>query len=74
MRAARTFEQAVDTGWRNLRFIEHDPRWRLFLELPAVQSQLAFVRADLERQRGIVEADDAEQDFRAIVDAQSAGQ
>ena len=69
--AVRTFEQAVDTGWRNLRFIEHDPRWQPFFELPAVQSQLAFVRADLERQRVAVTASDAERDFRALVESRT---
>lgn len=64
--AVRTFEQAVDTGWRNYHFIKHDPRWQEFFALPAVQSQLAFVRADLDRQRKLVEAMNAERDFRVI--------
>jgi tetratricopeptide (TPR) repeat protein len=66
----RAFEQAVDTGWRNYHWIRHDPRWQEFLALPAVQSQISFVRADLERQQKIVQARDAEQDFRAIFDQQ----
>ena len=71
--AVRTFEQAVDTGWRNFYFIEHDPRWTEFFALPAVQSQLAFVRADLERQRKLVEAADAAEDFRATIETELAG-
>jgi len=66
--AVRTFEQAVDTGWRNYNFTRHDARWREFFELPAVSSQLAFVRADMERQREQIEALDAQSNFREIVE------
>ena len=71
--AAHTFERAVDTGWRDYYFIEHDPRWQDFLALPAAQSQLAFVRADLERQRELVRAADASDDFRDFVESILAG-
>jgi tetratricopeptide (TPR) repeat protein len=70
--AVRTFEQAVDTGWRNYHFIKHDPRWQEFFALPAVQSQLAFVHADLERQRKLVEAMNSERDFRVIFEQKLA--
>ncbi len=67
--AVKTLEQAIETGWRNFAFVENDPRWQEFLAGPAVKSSMAFVRADLERQRKLVAEIDAEEDFKAEVDA-----
>jgi len=44
------------------------PRWRDFFELPAMKCLMAFVKSDFDRQRDIVEAMDAEENFRAIVE------
>jgi len=68
--AVRSFEQAVDAGWRNYNFIRHDARWQEFFELPAVKSQLAFVRADLDRQRQQIELLESQSDFRERFDRQ----
>jgi len=67
--AVRHFEEAVDSGWRKYRFIENDGRWAGFFDNPAVQSQLAFVRADLDRQREAIRASGADAEFRAEYDA-----
>ena len=67
--AVRTFERAVDTGWRNYLFVANDFRWREFLHLPAMKSALAFVKADLDRQRRLVEDIESQEDFKAEVEA-----
>lgn len=67
--AADVFEVAVDTGWRNYSFVVHDPRWQGVLAHPRLKSPLAYVLADLERQRQRVETIDASQDFRSRFDA-----
>jgi TolB-like protein/tetratricopeptide (TPR) repeat protein len=67
--AVHTFELAIESGWRGYVYIENDLRWQDFLQEPAVKSSIAFVKSDLERQRKLVEAIEAEQDFKAEVNA-----
>ena len=68
-RAADVFEHAVDAGWRDYRFIIRDPRWQRIIDNPRLRSALAYVQADLDRQRQRVEAIDATDDFRSRLDA-----
>lgn len=64
---ARTLSDAVDAGWRDYYYVLHDPRWQLLLEREDVQALMERVRADLERQRTLIEADDDEDNLRDIV-------
>ena len=41
-------------------------RWAEMLKLPAFRSLLSWVKADPDRQRKMVEAADAKEDFRTI--------
>ena len=55
---------AVELGWANYYGIVNDPAWGETLEMPEFAAVLAEARANNERQRAIVEAADAGQDFR----------
>lgn len=65
--------RAVNLGW----YAEeggyydaiNDPAWAALIARPAVQALLEKARARLEQQRSIVEASDAEHDFRAEIEA-----
>jgi tetratricopeptide (TPR) repeat protein len=57
--------QAAAAGWANYYRIANDPAWDETLEIPEFQAVLAEAKANNDRQRAIVEAADAEQDFRA---------
>lgn len=72
--AISAFESAVDVGWRNYYYVVNDRRWGDVLERPAMKSLLAFVKADLDRQRRRIEAIDAEENFRAVVEQHAVGQ
>jgi TolB-like protein len=56
---------ALDVGWANYYGIENDPAWAEALEKPGFQVILAEAKANNDAQRAIVEAIDAEHDFRA---------
>ena len=56
---------AVELGWANYFGIINDPAWAQALELPNFKSLLAAAKENNDRQRAIVEAADAERDFRA---------
>ena len=73
-RAAEIFEAAVDAGWRNMAYIIRDPRWQGVIDLPRFRSALAYVQADLERQRQRIVAIDASDDFAARYSAIVAAQ
>ena len=55
---------AVELGWTNYYGIVNDPAWGETLEMPEFAAVLAEARANNDRQRAIVEAADAEHDFR----------
>jgi hypothetical protein len=57
--------KALDLGWGNYYGILNDPAWAETLELAQFQALLAEARANNDRQRALVEAADAEHDFRA---------
>ena len=57
--------QALELGWANYYGIVYDPAWAATLEIPQFQALLAEAKANNDRQRAIVEAADAEHDFRA---------
>jgi tetratricopeptide (TPR) repeat protein len=56
---------AVELGWANYYGIVNDPAWARALEMPEFKTVLAAAKANNDRQRAIVEAADAEYDFRA---------
>ena len=66
--ALDSLESAVSMGWRNYYAIVNDQRWAETLQAPEFKSLLSWVKADLDRQRSKVEAADAEEDFRAVVE------
>jgi TolB-like protein len=57
--------RALERGWANYYAVVNDPAWAAALELPEFEAVLAQARANNDRQRAIVEAADAEQNFRA---------
>lgn len=56
---------AVDLGWANYFEIINDPAWAKTIQAPVFQALLQEVKVEVDRQRAIVEAADAEHDFRA---------
>ena len=57
--------KALELGWANFYGIVNDPARAETLEGPGFQAILAEARVNNDRQRAIVEAADAEHDFRA---------
>lgn len=57
--------EALDLGWANCYGIGNDPAWAESLEKAEFQAVLAEAKANNDGQRAIVEATDAEHDFRA---------
>jgi TolB-like protein len=57
--------QALKLGWANYYGAVNDPAWDGALEAPEFQAVLVEARANNDKQRAIVEAADAEHDFRA---------
>jgi len=57
--------EALELGWANYYGIENDPAWAETLDKPEFQAVFAEAKANNDRQRAIVEAADAEHDFRA---------
>ena len=64
-RALDGLRQALDLGWANYYGVVSDPAWSETLKIPEFEALLAGAKANNDRQRAIVEAADAEQDFRA---------
>ena len=61
-------QQAVAAGWRGFYINNHDPRWGPLRNDPRYQALMAEVKADVDRQRAVVEEIDAEEDFQALLD------
>lgn len=61
-------EQAVEAGWRAYYVSNNDPRWGLLRDDARFHGLMAQVKADVDRQRAIVEKIDAEEDFQALLD------
>jgi tetratricopeptide (TPR) repeat protein len=57
--------QALELGWANYYGIVNDPAGAETMQTPEFQALLAEAKANNDRQRAIVEAADAENDFRA---------
>ena len=57
--------QALDLGWANYYGVISDPAWSQTLKIPEFEALLDGAKVNNDRQRAIVEAADAEQDFRA---------
>ena len=66
--ALEAFRQAVELGWANYFWVINDPAWEETLATPGFEKLMAEVRADLDRQREVVQAADAKQDLRAEVE------
>ena len=66
--ALERLERAVEAGWREYYIHHHDPRWALLTDHPRYQALMAEVKADVDRQRAVVEQIDAEEDFAAKLD------
>lgn len=70
--ALESLRRAADLGWANYYLIMNDPLWAEARQAPELQSLLAEVKAEIERQRAIVVAADAEHDFRAEIERLSS--
>jgi hypothetical protein len=66
--ALEAFRQAVELGWANYFWVTNDPAWEETLTTPGFQKLMAEVRAELNRQRAVIEAADAQQDLRAEIE------
>jgi TolB-like protein/tetratricopeptide (TPR) repeat protein len=66
--ARQNFETAVDAGFRDYYGIINDPVWADTLELSGFSDLLDEMKQDLDRQRALVELEDAEDGFRAEVE------
>jgi TolB-like protein/Flp pilus assembly protein TadD len=67
--AIEAFRKTVDAGWIYLYEAQEDPLWREFLQIADFGDELSAVEAEIERQRAVVEAADATDDFSDVVDA-----
>ena len=72
--ALEQLEQAERAGWRRYQTVLRDPRWAALWDEPRFQVMVARIKADIAAQRERVEAIDAEDDFRARLDAAIAAQ
>lgn len=63
--AAKSLRQAVDQGWCNYLEVLNDVRWGEAIGDPEIAKVLQEGKAELDRQRALAEAADAEHDFRA---------
>ena len=66
--ALEALQQSVELGWANYYEVLNDPAWAGIVEGPGFRELLDQVAAEIQRQRAIVEAADAEHDFRAEVE------
>jgi len=65
LEAAAALEDAFDAGWRDYYRSRNHPVWREAFRSPEFEPVMAKVKADLDRQRRLVEQADAKDDFRA---------
>ena len=61
--ALATLESAASMGWRNYYFVLNDLRWQETQQNSEFKSLVSWVKADIDRQRGRVEAVDAKEGF-----------
>jgi len=66
--ALERLERAVAAGWREYYVNIHDPRWGALKDDPRYQALMAEVKADVDRQRALVEGIDVEEDFPTLLD------
>lgn len=67
--AVAAFRKSVDAGWVYLYEAREDPLWREFFQVADFGDELRAVEAELARQRAVIEAADANDDFGDVVDA-----
>jgi TolB-like protein/Tfp pilus assembly protein PilF len=67
-------EQAIELGWRGYYLNHHDPRWDILRDNPRFKELMAFVKADVDRQRAEQRRVDAEDDFIDRLDARMAAE
>jgi len=70
--ALQRLRKAIDAGWRGYYIFSSDPRWDSLKDDPGYRAMMVEVRADVDRQREIVEKLDAKQDLPALVDESRA--
>ena len=63
--AADALEAAIEDGWLRYFWVMGDPMWTEIIAYPPVARMLDDVKAELDRQRAVVQQADAEHDFRA---------
>ena len=63
--ALQAFERAVELGWTNYYRVFNSPIWASTIASPGFQRLLNEAKVEVDRQRALVEAADAEHDFRA---------
>jgi hypothetical protein len=68
MGALTALQQAANLGWANYYDVVNNPLWAETILESEFLTLLKDVKVNIDRQRAIVEAVDAEQDFRAEVD------
>ncbi len=61
-------QQAVADGWRGYYVSRHDPKLATLRNDPRFQAMMIEVRADIERQRAIIDELDSEEDLVALLD------
>jgi TolB-like protein len=66
--AIDSLRRAIVAGWILLETCRRQPEWQKFLALPELQEDLLKVQKEIARQREVVEAADAKDDFREIVE------
>ncbi len=66
--AAVSFEIAIDAGWREYYWAVNDPLWQEFISTPQFAPLMARVKKDVDRQRDIVLAADAAEDFKEKIE------
>jgi TolB-like protein/Flp pilus assembly protein TadD len=59
--ALERLRRAVDAGWRDYYVHSHDPRWDALKDNAGYQALMADVKADVERQRAEIQAQQTEQ-------------
>jgi len=63
--ALEALREAADLGWTNYFWIANDPSWHPTLAEPGFEDFLEDIRAEIGKQRAIVEQANEQHDFRA---------
>jgi tetratricopeptide (TPR) repeat protein len=71
-RALTLLERAIKAGWRDYYVRRKDPYWAPLENDPRYRALMATVKADVDRQRAVVERIDAADGFKAKLDAAMA--